>query len=56
MVPGTDAAAPTIPREASLRDALALMVEARASRLAVTDLQGVRIGLLPMDALVERHR
>ena len=56
MVPGTDAAAPTIPREASLRDALALMVEARASRLAVTDPQGVRIGLLPMDALVERHR
>jgi hypothetical protein len=32
------------------------MVEARAPHLAVTDAEGRRVGTLPIDALVERHR
>jgi osmoprotectant transport system ATP-binding protein len=48
-------AGPSIAPEASLREALALMVEARASRLSVVD-GGRIVGSVPVEALVERHR
>jgi osmoprotectant transport system ATP-binding protein len=56
MEPGGGAVGPAIAQDASLREALALMVEARASRLSVTDGQGRPVGTLPMAALMERHR
>jgi osmoprotectant transport system ATP-binding protein len=56
MDPAQDAAAPPIGEHATLRDALARIVEARAARLSVTDRLGQRIGSLSVDALVERHR
>jgi osmoprotectant transport system ATP-binding protein len=56
MGPAGNDAGPTISQEASLREALAFMVEARAPHLAVTDAEGRRVGTLPIDALVERHR
>jgi osmoprotectant transport system ATP-binding protein len=50
-----DPAAPAVPREASLREALARMVTLRATRLAVTGPNGP-LGTVTLDALVERHR
>jgi osmoprotectant transport system ATP-binding protein len=50
-----DPTAPTIAREASLRDALARMVTARATSLSVTGSEGP-IGTITLGALVERHR
>jgi osmoprotectant transport system ATP-binding protein len=56
MEPAIDVPAPPIGPEASLRDALALMVEARASSLSVAGADGRPLGSLPIEALVERHR
>ena len=47
---------PAVAADATLDEALARMVEARAARLTVVDAQGRACGLLPADALVERHR
>ena len=49
-------AAPPIDADATLREALALMVEARASRLAVVGEDRRCVGSLPVEALVERYR
>jgi CBS domain-containing protein len=53
---GLSAAVPAISADATLDEALARMVEARVARLAVVDADGRACGLLPADALVERHR
>jgi osmoprotectant transport system ATP-binding protein len=54
--PKVDPHAPPIAPQASLREALARMVEARASHLSVTAEDGRPLGSLPIEALVERHR
>jgi osmoprotectant transport system ATP-binding protein len=51
-----DPAAPEIDARATLRDALARIVETRSSRLSVTDAEGRPVGSLPVDALVGRYR
>jgi osmoprotectant transport system ATP-binding protein len=56
MEPGIAGNEPTILPSASLREALAVMIEARASRLSVVDEDGRAVGILPIEALVERHR
>jgi osmoprotectant transport system ATP-binding protein len=56
MEAGPDCGSPAICESASLREALAVMIEARASRLAVTGPDGLPVGTLPIEALVERHR
>jgi osmoprotectant transport system ATP-binding protein len=48
--------APPIGADASLREALARMVEAKTARLSVTDAQGRRVGHLSVEALLERYR
>ena len=53
---GVSPDAPSIPAGASLDEALARMVEARVARLTVIGEDGRACGLLPADALVERHR
>ncbi len=55
MQDGIDPAAPGVPREASLREALARMVTLRATRLSVTGTDGP-LGTVTLEALVERHR
>jgi osmoprotectant transport system ATP-binding protein len=53
---GPTSPAPVIVETASLREALAAMIEARASCLTVTGADGRPVGSLPIEALVERHR
>jgi osmoprotectant transport system ATP-binding protein len=55
MQDGVDPTAPGVPREASLREALARMVTLRATRLSVTGADGP-LGTVTLEALVERHR
>ncbi len=55
MQDGVDPTAPGVPREASLREALARMVTLRATRLSVTGTDGP-LGTVTLEALVERHR
>jgi osmoprotectant transport system ATP-binding protein len=55
MEAAIDPAAPPVPREASLREALARMVTLRATRLSVTGPDGP-LGTVTLEALVERHR
>jgi osmoprotectant transport system ATP-binding protein len=50
------ASLPPVPKDATLREALGVMVETRSSCLAVTDRDGNEVGALPVEALVERHR
>jgi osmoprotectant transport system ATP-binding protein len=47
---------PPVPKDATLREALGVMVETRSSCLAVTDQDGKAVGTLPVEVLVERHR
>jgi osmoprotectant transport system ATP-binding protein len=56
MEAGSPTMGPPIAWDASLREALASMVETRASCLAVIDGDGRPVGSLPIAALVERHR
>jgi osmoprotectant transport system ATP-binding protein len=56
MVPGPGFDGPAIAESASLREALAVMIEARASGLTVIGRDGLPAGTLPIEALVERHR
>jgi osmoprotectant transport system ATP-binding protein len=56
MDPMPDPEAPAIPGGATLRDALARLVETRAPRLSVTDGSGRPVGSLALSALVERYR
>jgi osmoprotectant transport system ATP-binding protein len=56
MEPVADGDAPPIAPDATLRDALVRMVESRVSRLSVLDADGRRLGSVPIEALVERHR
>ena len=53
---GASPDAPSVAAAAALDEALARMVEARASRLTVLDETGRPCGLLDADALMERHR
>jgi osmoprotectant transport system ATP-binding protein len=54
--PRPEAAGPPIPSDANLREALARMVEARASRLTVVGPGGGVVGSLQVEALVGRYR
>jgi osmoprotectant transport system ATP-binding protein len=56
MGPASEPGEPSIAADASLRDALARMVDARASRLAAVDTDGRTIGSLSIETLVERYR
>jgi len=53
---GISADDPAISADATLDEALARMIEARAARLTVLDAGGRACGSLPSEALVERHR
>jgi osmoprotectant transport system ATP-binding protein len=50
------AGGPHVPEDATLREALGVMVETRSSRLTVVRPDGTAVGALPVEALVERHR
>jgi osmoprotectant transport system ATP-binding protein len=50
------AGGPRVPEDATLREALGVMVETRSSRLTVVGPDGTAVGALPVEALVERHR
>lgn len=51
-----DSDAPSIMPDATLRDALALMITERVPRLTVIGANGLPMGSLPIEALLERHR
>jgi osmoprotectant transport system ATP-binding protein len=56
MSAGEAAGAPTIGADATLREALARMIEAKTAHLSVTDAEGRQVGHLTVDALLERYR
>jgi osmoprotectant transport system ATP-binding protein len=54
--PGAGDGAPPIAQDATLRDALALMITDRVPRLTVTGADGRPLGSLSIKTLLERHR
>jgi osmoprotectant transport system ATP-binding protein len=56
MDPQSEPSAPAIGADATLVEALALVVETRRDRLSVTDEQGRPVGSLALKALVEHYR
>ena len=56
MGPPLEDGVPTVNADATLSEALARIVETRAARLSVTDVQGRPVGSLAVEDLVERYR